>query len=154
MSINLDGLKTGADKLASPALRLGGVMVDTTEKFVAIQMDSCKVYSDIAFRELKKIPEVKNMEQAGDLLWGQIEPFSEFNKQLLNDWKSLVALGTEFSQDVKRAFSSDSGKATETSPASTVAAAATTAKTGETKKSSTGKAKSSSRATKPLAVAE
>lgn len=143
MSINLDGFKTGANKLTTPAVQLGGVMVDTAEKFVAMQMDSCKVYSDIAFRELKKFPEVKSLEQAGDLLWGQIEPFSEFNKQLLNDWKSLMALNSKFTQDVKGVFSSQVAKS-----------AAAKEETPKEPKPSASKAKATARTGKPVAVAE
>lgn len=144
MSINLDGLKEGASKLTVPAKHFGDLMIGTAEKFVAFQMDSCRAYSDIAFREMKKVPEVKSIEQAGDLLWGQIEPLSEINKQLLNDWKSLVALNSEFTQEMKSVFS--------TPGASTPGASQQASQAEKPAKTNTAsKSKSTTRAAKAVA---
>lgn len=115
MNINLEGFKSGADKVVAPARAFGEAMLDTTEKALSMQMDSCKVYSDIMFKQLKKMPEVTSVTQAGELFWGQIEPMSEFNKQMLKDWKSLVALNTEFAAAVKGAFTSQDEEVAETS---------------------------------------
>lgn len=105
MSMSLQGLKTGAGKFMTPVKALGEIWIDTAEKAVDLQMYSCKAYTDIAFSQLKKVPGIHNMEDAGDFFWGQIGPISEFNKQLLSDWKALVTLNTELTGNVKSAFS-------------------------------------------------
>ena len=55
---------------------------------------------------MKKVPTIHNVEEAGDFFWGQIEPISEFNKQLLSDCKAVMSINTEFTNGVKTAFSS------------------------------------------------
>lgn len=105
MGMSIEGLASEASKLTVPAKAMGAIYIDTAEKLVDLQMESSKVYSDIAFNQLKKIPTIHNIEEAGDFLWGQIEPFSEFNKQLLSDWKSLMALNTEVTNSMKSVFS-------------------------------------------------
>ncbi len=105
MNMSLEGLRSGAGKFLGPANSLGELVLDTAEKMADLQIESGKAYSSIAFSQWKKVPRVRNFEEAGDFLWGQIEPISEVNKQLLHDWKSLVALNTEFTDGIKAAFS-------------------------------------------------
>lgn len=104
MSMSIQGIASEASKLTVPVKALGDIYVDTAEKLVDLQMESSKVYTDIAFNQLKKIPGIHNIEEAGDFLWGQIEPISEFNKQLLSDWKSLMALNTDVTNSMKSVF--------------------------------------------------
>ena len=113
MNINLESIKTETGKLVGPAKELSNIFIDAAEKIVELQMKSGKIYSDMTFVQLKKIPEIHNPEEAGDFFWGQIEPISEFNKQLLSDWKALMALNTEVTNDVKSAFNSKISKAVE-----------------------------------------
>ncbi len=77
---------------------------------MTLQIESGKAYTDIAFNQLKKVPHIHNLEEAGDFFWGQIEPISEVNKQLLSDWKAVMALNTEWSDSIKSVFSSKSNQ--------------------------------------------
>lgn len=159
MSFNLEGIKSGADKVTAPARAIGDAVLHTTEKAVSLQMDSCKVYNDIVFKQLKKVPEVTSLTQAGDLLWGQIEPISEFNKQMLKDWKSLITLNTEFAAAVKSAFSDTEEKPAKKPQSEPLKAAepaapsaATPQKTETVKK--IGNGKSAARTTKTATTAK
>ncbi len=104
MSMSIESIKTGAGKAFVPVKVLSEAFIDNAEKIVALQMDSRKVYSEIAFGQLKKMSTITSAEAAGDFLWGQIEPIGAFNKQLLADWKSMMALNSQFTSDVKSAF--------------------------------------------------
>lgn len=104
MGQTIEKLKSEASKLAIPAKALGDVFIDTTEKLSTQQFKSYHAYSSIYFAQLKKIPDIQNFEDAGSFFWGQIEPISEFNKQLLNDWKSLVGLNAAFISETKAVF--------------------------------------------------
>ena len=104
MAMSIASIKTGAGKAFTPVKALSDAFIGNAEKMVSLQMDSRKVYSDIAFGQLKKMSTITSMEDAGDFLWGQIEPIGAFNKQLLTDWKSMMALNSEFTSDVKSAF--------------------------------------------------
>lgn len=106
MSLDLNGFKSGAGKLATPAKALGEAVLANAEKMACLQLESGKIYTEIAFRQLKQLPEIKSLERAGDFFWGQIGPLSEINKQLLNDWKSLTNINNDFTRDVKSAFAS------------------------------------------------
>ena len=105
MSMSLQGFKSEAGKFLTPIKALGDIWIGTTEKVVELQMGSCKAYSDIAFGQLRKVPDIHSLEEAGDFFWGQIEPLSEFNKQVLSDWKALISINTELSGNIKLAFS-------------------------------------------------
>lgn len=104
MGMSVESLKTEATKFIAPAKAISDVFIDTAEKMVALQMDSCNAYKDIAFNQLKKIPAIHNVEMAGDFLWGQIEPMSEFNKQVLSDCKAVMALNSTLTTGIKTAL--------------------------------------------------
>lgn len=104
MGMSVDSIKTEAAKLVAPAKALSDVFLGTAEKMVALQMDSCDVYKEIAFGQLKKIPGIYSVETAGDFFWGQIEPISEVNKQILSDCKAVMALNSDFTSGVKTAL--------------------------------------------------
>lgn len=104
MGMSVESLKTEATKFIAPAKALSDVFIDTAEKMVALQMDSCNAYKDIAFNQLKKIPSIQNVEMAGDFLWGQIEPMSELNKQVLSDCKAVMALNSTLTTGIKTAL--------------------------------------------------
>ena len=72
MKATLEGFRSGAGKFFAPALSLSEVFVDTAEKMAELQIESSKNYSHIAFAQWKKIPEIRNFEDAGDFLWGKI----------------------------------------------------------------------------------
>lgn len=104
MGMSVESLKTEASKLAAPAKALSDVFIGTAEKMVALQIDSCNVYKEIAFNQLKKMPTIQSVETAGDFFWGQIEPISEFNKQVLSDCKAVMAINSELASGVKTAL--------------------------------------------------
>ena len=110
MSINLESFKPNPSKIVEPAKALGSVFIEASEKMMEMQMNSCKVYCDIVFDQMRKVPDIHNAEQAGDFVWGQIEPMSELNKQLLSDFKALMAFNTEFTNDVKAVFAKTSSR--------------------------------------------
>lgn len=121
MGMSVDSIKTEAAKLAAPAKALSDIFIGTAEKMVALQMDSCDIYKDIAFSQLKKIPTIHSVETAGDFFWGQIEPISEFNKQVLSDCKAVMALNSEFTSGIKTALTPvKKAKAKTTAKAKTV----------------------------------
>lgn len=107
MSMSIESIKNGAGKALVPVKVLSEAFIGNAEKIVALQMDSRKVYSDIAFGQLKKMSTITSAEAAGDFFWGQIEPIGAFNKQLLADWKSMMALNSEFASDLKSAFTTN-----------------------------------------------
>lgn len=112
MSLNFEKFKTEAFKFVDPAKALGDAFIDTTEKMTDQQFKSCSAYSSIYFNQLKKVPDIQNLEDAGTFFWGQIEPFSEFNKQLLNDWKAVIGLNSDLINEAKGVFSTPKSEPT------------------------------------------
>jgi len=90
--------------LLEPARQLSAVSLGNMEKLINLQLSSCKVYGDIGFRQMRKLSQVSDLEKAQEFTWGQIEPLSEINKQLLSDWQDLVALNNSYKDDLKSVF--------------------------------------------------
>ena len=104
MGLNIDKLKSEASRFVVPAKAFSDILIGTTEKISDQQFKSCQAYSSIYFSQLKKVPDIQNLGDAGSFFWDQIEPFSEFNKQLLNDWKTVVGLNSDFISEAKAVF--------------------------------------------------
>lgn len=104
MGLTIEKIKSEASRVSVPARALGDVFLETTEKISSQQFKSYQAYTSIYFSQLKKLPDIQNLEDAGSFFWDQIEPISEFNKQMLNDWKTMVGLNTDFFSDAKAAI--------------------------------------------------
>ena len=122
MNANLDRLESKLHNAINPIHALGSVALDSGEKLLDLQLESCKAYSDIGLSQIKKFSSIRNLEQIGEFTWGQIEPIGEVNKQLLTDWKSVMAINSEFTSEVKSIFAKNSSDEKTTSTTKTKSA--------------------------------
>ena len=100
-------IESKASGAAAPIRKFADHLIDSGADLLELQFNSARVYSDIGFRQLEKLTGVTSLDQARDFAWGQLEPLSEVNKQLLNDWKGLVAINNGLKDGVKEVFAKD-----------------------------------------------
>ena len=107
MNVSIDRLESKLHSTLDPIHVLGEIALDSGEKMMELQMESCRAYSDIGLSQIKKLSSIRSLEQAGDFTWGQIEPIGQINKQVLADLKSVAAINSEFTTEVKSVFSKE-----------------------------------------------
>lgn len=144
--------------LLNPMKQLSEITLNNMEKMIQLQLASTKSYGDIGFRQMRKLADVRDVEQVQEFTWGQIEPLSEVNKQLVSDWQHFVAINNEYKNELKAAFNKKSAVDTASqqpaTPAKAQAADVTPSKPAAKKATKPKVAKTAATKTKVEAAAE
>lgn len=106
----IHNIELKASSASAPARKFADCIINTGADILEMQFASTRVYGEIGFRQLHKLAGVTSLDQAKEFAWSQIEPLSEVNKQLLNDWKGLVSINNGMKDELKSVFTREKPK--------------------------------------------
>ena len=104
MNTTLSSVGNAVKGAISPFQSVADASIRTIDQISKLQIESSKIYMGFGFSQMRKLIELRNMNQAKEFTWAQLEPLSEINKQLVCDWKSMVAINNTFKAELKASF--------------------------------------------------
>lgn len=104
MNTTLSSVGNAVKGAISPFQSVADASIRTIDQISKLQIESSKIYMGVGFSQMRKLTELRNMNQAKEFTWAQLEPLSEINKQLACDWKNMVAINNTFKAELKASF--------------------------------------------------
>jgi|HigsolmetaGSP11D_1036233.scaffolds.fasta_scaffold02179_4 phasin family protein len=90
------------NELLAPSRKFNALLVDNLDKFAKFQLESARVYTDLALEQLRAALQVSDADSLQTFVSSQRKIAEEVSKKLASDAETVASLSKDFTAEVQK----------------------------------------------------